>query len=518
MAPNLGEPHMTDLTNRRYFLKSAAAGGMAWSAAEWGFLGTLPRVSAADTQAAAGIVKFGPEIEPLVRLIEETPRAQVLEQLSQKIRSGTTYPQVLAALQLAGIRNVQPRPSVGFKFHSVLVVNACHLASVAGPQEERWLPILWAVDYFKSAQAEESAKTGWKMSAVNESKVPQGMAAVQQFTDAMDRWDVEQADVATAGLVRSLKAEQIFPLLARYAARDFRSIGHKAIFLANAWRTLEVIGWNHAEPVLRSLAFAMLAHTDEPNPAQSDLSPDRPWRENVSLIAKVPAGWTAGRADVAASRDLISAFRGGSAKDSAETAVAALAVGADAGSVWDGVFVGAGELLMRQPGIVGLHGLTTANALHYIWRNVSEDTLRRQLLLQACSFNTLFRESAEKRGKLAALRVEDVAPAGGVSGGPFTVEEIFADVSSDRLRAGRKLHDYLVHGGDSKAVIDTARRLIFQKGRDAHDYKFSSAVLEDFSNVSPALRNQFLALSVFNLKGTGDRNSDLIERTRSALS
>lgn len=508
---------MTDSNSRRQFLKSAAAGGLVWSSSEWGFLQSLPRVSAAEAAATHGMVAFHPDIEPLVRLIEETPRDRVLEQLSQKIRSGTAYPQVLAALQLAGIRNVQPRPSVGFKFHSVLVVNSCHLASLAGPEEERWLPILWAVDYFKSAQAEEAAKTGWKMAPVNESKVPQGMAAVAQFTDAMDRWDVDLADAATAGLVRSLPAEQIFPLFARYAARDFRSIGHKAIFLANSWRTLQVIGWQHAEPVLRSLTFALLAHTDEPNPSQSDLGPDRPWRENSALIVGLPAELATGRPDLAASRDLIAAFRAGTAKDAAMVATHVLSYGVDANSVWDGVFVGAGELLMRQPGIVSLHGLTTANAMRFIWGNLQDERLRQQLLLQACSFNSLFRDSAEKRGKLAALLVDDIAPVGGLSGGPFTVEEIFQDISGDRLRASRKLHDFLSHGGDAKQILDTARRLVFQKGRDAHDYKFSSAVLEDYSTVSPTLRNQFLALSAFYLKGTGDRDSGLIERTRSAL-
>ena len=30
-----------------------------------------------------------------------------------------------------------------------------------------------------------------------------------------------------------------------------------------------------------------------------------------------------------------------------------------------------------------------------------------------------------------------------------------------------------------------ARRLIFTKGTDSHDYKFSSAALEDFYHVSP---------------------------------
>jgi hypothetical protein len=31
---------------------------------------------------------------------------------------------------LAGVRNIEPRPSVGFKFHAVLVVNPVHLASL----------------------------------------------------------------------------------------------------------------------------------------------------------------------------------------------------------------------------------------------------------------------------------------------------------------------------------------------------------------------------------------------------
>lgn len=506
---------MTDSNSRRQFLKSTALGGMAWSAADWGFLGRLPVASADELKASGGRVTFQPDIEPLVRLLEETPRERVLEQVSQQIRGGATYAQVLAALQLAGIRNVQPRPSVGFKFHSVLVVNSCHLAAMAGPENERWLPIFWAIDYFKSAQAEEKSKTGWQMPAVNESRVPKGPAAVAQFTEAMDQWDVEKADAATAGLFRSLKSQEIFHQFARYAARDFRAIGHKAIFLANAWRTLEVIGWDHAEPILRSLAFAMLSHGNEPNPGQSDLEADRPWRQNAGLAVGT---WEPGRVDASASRDLIWTMRTASPVEASKAAVDVLKSGADLASVWDGIFLGAGELLMRQPGIVSLHGLTTANAVHYIWRNVKDDeVLRQRLVLQACSFNAMFRDAAAGRGKLAELRIEDVAPQGGVSGGPFTVEEILSDISSDRLRAGRKLHDYLAQGGDAKSVIDAARRLIFQKGRDAHDYKFSSAVLEDFHHVSPTLRNQFLALAVFNLKGTGDRDSNLIDRTRSAL-
>lgn len=99
------------------------------------------------------IVRFDPEIEPLVRLLEQTPRERLFEEVAARIKKGLTYRETLAALLLAGIRNVQPRPSVGFKFHAVLVVHSAHLVALASPEADRWLPIFWALDQFKRSQA-----------------------------------------------------------------------------------------------------------------------------------------------------------------------------------------------------------------------------------------------------------------------------------------------------------------------------------------------------------------------------
>ena len=66
--------------------------------------------------------------------------------------------------------------------------------------------------------------------------------------------------------------------------------------------------------------------------------------------------------------------------------------------------------------------------------------------------------------------------------------------------------------------MNAARRLIFLKGTDAHDYKFSTAALEDYDNVSPRVRNQFMAASMYNLKGTSAADNKLVDRIRAALS
>ena len=65
--------------------------------------------------------------------------------------------------------------------------------------------------------------------------------------------------------------------------------------------------------------------------------------------------------------------------------------------------------------------------------------------------------------------------------------------------------------------MDAARRLVFLKGNDAHDYKFSSAVLEDYDHVSPHWRNRYLAASLFYLPGSGLPDNALVKRTRAAL-
>src|SRR5206468_8917743 len=224
-----------------------------------------------------------------------------------RIHGGLSYREFVAALLLAGVRNIQPRP-VGFKFHAVLDVNSAHLASISSPDSDRWLPIFWAVDYFKSAQAEDAREGDWTMAAMDDSKVPSSTKAKAAFIEAMDDWDEAAADAAVTGLARTAGAQELFEILCRYGVRDFREIGHKAIYVANSWRTLQAIGWQHAEPVLRSLALGLLDRTGDPNPAKADLEADRPWRHNQSLARQIRPEWLDGQASSSASAELLQAL------------------------------------------------------------------------------------------------------------------------------------------------------------------------------------------------------------------
>ena len=503
-------------STRRRFLQTAASGAIV-SLGDLSFLSRLRPVSAAEAELDPSVVRLQPEIEPLVRLIEETPRDRLMEEIGSRVQKGLSYRDLLAALLLAGVRNVQPRPSVGFKFHAVLVVNSAHLASLSSPASDRWLPIFWALDHFKDSQARDVEEGNWTMAPVDEAAVPSAHRARQAFIDAMDNWDEAAVDAAVAGLARTAGANEVFELFFRYGARDFRSIGHKAIFVANSWRTLQCIGWQHAEPVLRSLAYALVNHQGEPNPATSDLTPDQPGRRNHDLASQIGDAWLEGKVDSGATTEVLATLREASAGEAPEKVVELLNRGVAPQSIWDGLFDGAGELLVRQPGIVALHAATTTNALYFAYGASGDDATRRWLLLQNASFLPLFREAMRSRGEVRDEKIDALEPAEVAADSAGAIEEIFADVSSDRIRAARKMLGYLESGGKSKELIDAARRLIFLKGTNAHDYKFSAAVLEDYYHASPAWRNRLLASSAMLLRGTGDRDNDLVARTRAAL-
>jgi hypothetical protein len=332
----------------------------------------------------------------------------------------------------------------------------------------------------------------------------------------MDAWDEAAADAAVAGLARSAGADEVFEILYRYGARDFRSIGHKAIFVANSQRIVGQIGWRYAEPVLRSLAYALLMHEGD-NPAQRDDPADRPWRHNQKLVAQIPADWQAGKPTREATVELLAVLRQGSNGAVVEKVVELLRRGAAPQSIWDALFLGAGELLLRQPGIVALHAATTTNALYHAYQTSADDSTRRLLLLQNAAFVPMFREAMGSRGQLREAAIERLEPVSLAANGPKAVEEVFAELSRDRQAAAGKALAYLQAKGAAEDLTSAARRLVLLKGDDPHDYKFSAAALEDYYHVSAGWRDRFLAASMVQLRDSGSPDNKLIDRARAAL-
>jgi hypothetical protein len=158
-----------------------------------------------------------------------------------------------------------------------------------------------------------------------------------------------------------------------------------------------------------------------------------------------------------------------------------------------------------------VHAQTTANALHYAYRVCGDEQTQQLMLLQCAAFIAMFRtivNATEPGFSLDALQ-----PLQLDSTGVDSIAEIFTDVSAGhRLQAARKCLGYLQNGGDADAVIATARRNLIYNAEEAHDYKFSEAVFDNYSHLADSSwRSRFLSAGMAYFKGSARRPSPVVE-------
>jgi hypothetical protein len=447
-----------------------------------------------------GFPDTDPAVARLLEWLEETPRENLPRELARSIRSGHRYEELLAGLALATVRNVQPYPQVGYKYHSFMVLRSIHLTTEHLTPSHKWLPIAWAADYFKEAQAEERASSGWHLPAATAVPVRTGPEAQRTLIAALDNWDRDAADAAIVSYARGAPPGEIFELLFAYGARDLREIGHKAIAVSNAHALIALLGSAPAEPILRSVVAALQNSDADPNPAGHDLEADRPWRENQRQLREIPRTWRQGRNDPGARVELRAALYRVSEEDAGALVVEMLRRGVAPDAIWQVLFDTASELLYRRPDIVSLHAQTTANALHYAYRVCGNEQTQQLLLLQCASFIAMFRRQTEASERGFNLEGLQPTPLEGPRGD--AIEELFSDAAAGRrLRAAGKALGYLQSGGDVEALIAKARHHVVYGADEPHDYKFPEAVLDNYSHLSdPAWRHRFLSASLVQFK------------------
>jgi len=479
--------------NRRTFIHAAGATGLSLTS-RFGFGATDP--------AVAG----------LVNLLEDSPRELIPRELVRLIRGGLRYRDLLSALALAAVRNVQPYPDVGYKYHSVMMLRSIHLTTQHLTSWDKWLPIAWAADYFKETQAQERDTDSWRMPTRAAAPVGSTQAARQAVIVGLDNWDRDAADAAILNYAQVARSEEIFSLLFPYGARDLRAIGHKAIAVSNAHCLIELLGSAQAVPILRSTVAALQNSDRDPNPASHDLQPDQPWRQNLRRLREIPRNWKQGRNDPGARAELHAALYRVSEDESGTVVIALLRQGISPETIWQVLFDTAAELLIHQPGIVPLHAQTTANALYYAYRVCAEEQTQQLILLQCAAFIAMFRKLVNTTQPDISL--EALQPLALDSTAVDAIDEIFAELSAGRrLHAARKSLSYLQTGGDAEALIAKARHHLVYNADEPHDYKFSEAVFDSYAQLANSdWRNHFLCAGMAYFKAPTKRPGRVVEQ------
>ncbi|GAB6164718.1 hypothetical protein JCM19992_07180 [Thermostilla marina] len=447
-----------------------------------------------------------------MQLIEKTPRERIVPVFAEQVRRTPDEPRLLAALLLAGVRNVEPRPSVGFKFHTVLVNQSLHLAHIQADRDRKWLPLFWGLDYFKETQRQDSRERGWALDPVAAERLPKADEAEEAFRAAMEQWQESEADAAIAVWARQGPSTALWEAFFRFGCRDFRSIGHKIIDVANTHRVLEITGWTPAESALRSLAYALLMHEDG-NPARREDRADHSWRRNRDLVREIRRS-SDNAPQPQRALQLVARLRECNEDEACDIVVEALNRGTPEQSVWDALFLASVELLLRQNGIVALHAVTTTNAMHYVRRQTTDPETAHLLLLQNAAFLPLFREAMIQRGRVEATSIDELRPSNKRIDAP---EAVFDLVGTETPEAIARSLRYFQDGGSVSSWAAAARRLLIDKSTGAHDYKYGYAILENAEHVSEDLRPLLLSAACCRLLGSRRPDSPIIDEARRAL-
>jgi len=513
---------MPPSTSRRSFLVHSASQLAALSLGSTFPWSDRPIARAADS--TPGPVRFSADLEPLVRLIEDTPRDRAVEVIADQFRHGLSYRTLISALFLAGIRNVNPQPP-GFKFHCVFVIHSAHQISLEAPREEQLWPLFYALDLFKASQADDLRQGDFVLREL-QGELPSAEVASSEFHAAMEAWDAERADRAIVTLARTRGANEVIELLWRYGARDYRNIGHKAIYVSSAWRTLQTIGWQHAEPVLRSLVLGILDFGPDKKVNQFAFE-DQSYLPNLELarnsLANLPPNWAGSTPENAVTLELLAMLRQGQTREACEKSVELLASGrCQTAAVWDAAHLIAGELMMSSPGIFGIHTVTSINALRYAFDASASQETRLLLLLQGIGWMGQFHQlmtspEGKARGKFQPADITTISPAEIPSTDEATAAAIFEKLPDNASDAAMMAFALAQRNPAPAPFFAAACQHIARKADEAHQYKYPAAIFEDYRLVSPAWQPHLLAASVYYLRGDGDANSSVIQRATAAL-
>jgi len=474
-------------------------------------------------------IRFGPELEPIVRLIEDTPRAECVRVFVAELRRGMPYRQFLAASLFASVRRQNSH-------HEVYKIHSLHQVSMEARAEERLLPLFWGLNGYKQRQEDFPLPlmTEWR------GPLPSVQKAADELREGLQQVDRDRAEAAVVALAQGLGAQATMELLWPYGCRNGGAGGHMAIALANSFRALDTLGWQEAETGLRFVVQDWFS--------LGYVKPDAYLQPNQARVAEhlgqLPPGWAGKSPDRAATIELLGAIREGKGEPAAALALQQLRRGGTAQALWDAIHLATAELLVRHKDGWGLasrplHSNTSTNALHYAFHTSTSPMSRLLVLLQGVAW-TADKTGSDLAGQ--ALRekwITDLPVAKAPASTDDAIAEIFARLPERSYRWDREKGAVLAYGNRADAdeachqaftvlherpdavplFTQTAHSWLCRKAsNDTHEYKFLAAILENARWVSPEWRAHLLAASVHYFHGDQSPDNAVILQAREALS
>jgi hypothetical protein len=450
---------------------------------------------------------FG-SVEPLLRLMQDTPAPKLLPALAAKLRAGTDLRTLTAAGALANVRTFGGEDYIGF--HTMMALSpAWHMArELSGPQQA--LPVL-KVLYRNTNRIQEF---GGAAKEVLRPVKPADLSASQSggviIRDAVKNRDTVRAEGTLAALAQRSPEDAFNELL---LAVQEQSEVHRVVMPYRAWDLLDVVGREHALTMLRqSVHYCVRAESyrrpawDEPRMLLTKLL------DQHKLLAQKPGTRTAEDKWVDQLSQTI--FKSTPAQ-AAEAVAAALADGFAPDVVGEALSLAANQLILRDHGrtpmmevagkptgsvhgdSIGVHACDSANA----WRNMARVANARNtyacLILGA---HQVAHDRIERGGDF--LKWEALPVKWHLDRTKSTDPAVLLRETEEAIRgnlqaqAAAIVHRYGELGHPARPVFDLLLRYAISEDGALHAEKYYRTVAEEFATTRGAFRwRQLVALA-----------------------
>jgi hypothetical protein len=497
---------MTAPNTRREFLADVGRGMLVASvgcglASELG----LARGFAAETEA---VLDFGP-LEPLVRLMQETPADKLLPALAAELKSGTDLRRLTAAAAFANARTFGGEDYVGF--HTMMALApALHMAGEL-PAQLQPLPVFKVLYRNTNRIQEKGGRKEEVLHLVKPATQTENGAAGDSLRQAIHRKDVAEAERTLATLTQGSPEDALNHLLS--AVEDETEV-HRVVLPYRAWDLLGLIGKEQAHTLLRqSVRYCVKAESwprtggaDEPRTLLPKLL------EQHKLLDRPPGTRAAEDKWV---DELSQAIFKSTPEQAAEAAASALAEGSAPADVGEAVSLAANQLILRDRGrtprdevlgkplgsvhgdSIGVHASDSACA----WRNLARVSNARNTF--ACLILGAYQVARDRtaRGgdflnweplplKSHLDQLKATEPAALLREAEEAIRQNL------QARASAIVYRYGELGNAPRAVFDLLLRFAVSEDGALHAEKFYRTVTEEFASTRPAFRwRQMAALA-----------------------
>jgi hypothetical protein len=445
-------------------------------------------------------------LEPLVRLLQETPPDTLMPLVVDKLKSGTPLETLVTAAALANARAFGGHDYTGY--HTFMALLPAYRMAGQLPVARRPLPVLKVLYRNSSRIQEQNAAAHDALHPVEETNTRETVQGDEALRDAVRALDLDRAESHLATISKRSPSDAFNQL--QLAVQDEVNV-HRIVLAWRAWAMLDLTGQQYAHSLLRqSVRFCfdsekdMTSHGRSPSSVREVL----PRLIDEYGLLKKPLG------DRAAEDKWVNEFAElvftGTREEAADAAAAALAEGIQPEHVAEAISLAANSLVLYDPGrseknstpqkppgcvhgdSAGVHASDAANA----WRNIAR--------------------VANHRNQVASLVVDayhTAGQAGTVAKDPYHYASLLGEIKSqnpdellrlteqairanDQARACAVVHRYGELDLPSQPVFELLLKYAVSEDGALHAEKFYCTVSEEFATTRPAFRwRQLVALA-----------------------